>query len=485
MPPPLALFLCLGFIYWLFRTDRKHIQAPLTLLVPGLWFAFLASRAPVLWFYPSVDVEAGLEGSPINLVIYATLMVSALVILNRRQFNASSFILNNKALIFLYLYFVVSFLWSDLPLLSLKRIAKDFGTVLAVLIVLTDPNPFQALRLVFARVSFVLFPLSVCFIKYFPSWGRMMSKSWELMYTGVTTHKNSLGATTMVCLLMLLVDVIELRKNEGAKRNKIPLRLRYLMLAMGGWLMLISDSKTSLVCTVIGVFVLWLGRKLVHKEHPGRILLGYAAIAGALAALQPLLGLEDMVLHALNRNATLTGRDAVWKMIGQQHINPILGCGYEVFWDSTAAQDYRDEGGTAVVSTHNGYLEVYVDGGIIGVLLLAGMIISGFSRILRQLPGGSNFVVTRLAFMIAVLCHNLSESSYFRLGPLWFTFLAILIYLPDRPAELSEGETVIVNELPLEAEYSDPIITERRPVEKAILLRECKLGFRRLVGGRS
>jgi O-antigen ligase len=478
MPPPLALFLCLGFIYWLFRTDRKHIQASRTLLVPGLWFAFLSSRAPVLWFYPSVDVEAGLEGSPINLIVYFSLMVSSLLILSRRQFNWSSFILNNKGLIFLYLYFVVSFLWSDLPLLSLKRIAKDFGTVLAVLVVLTEPNPFLSLRIVFARVSFVLFPLSVCFIKYFPSWGRMMSKSWELMYTGVTTHKNSLGATTMVCLIMLIADVIELRKNDGAKSNKVPMRLRYLMLAMGGWLMLISDSKTSLVCTLVGLFILWLGRKLVRKEHPRRILLGYAALAGALAALQPFLGIEDMILHALNRNATLTGRDAVWKMIGQQHINPILGSGYEVFWDSQAAQDYRDEGGTAVVSTHNGYLEVYVDGGIIGVLLLAGMIVSGFSRILRQLPGGSSFVVTRLTFMIAVLCHNLSESSFFRLGPLWFTFLAILIYLPDRPAELSEDDNVVVEELPSEAEYTATVISERRALGTSGFL--LKAGVRRL-----
>lgn len=455
MPPQLALLLCFAFIAWLYRTDRRKISGSWDLLIPGFWFALVSSRSPAAWLHPEMDVDSAQEGSPINLIVYFVIMLLAWIVLARRRFNWAFFFRNNGPLLLLYLYFVVSFLWSDMPFLSLKRIFKDFGTVLVALIMLTEPDPFAAVRLVFVRVSFALFPLSVCFIKYIPSLGRMMSKSWELMYTGVATHKNSLGAFIMVCCLMLVLDVIELRRHNADGRFKMSLRLRYLMLLLGAWLMRVCDSKTSLLCTIIGLLVLWRGKQLVQMRRPGAVLVGYLALLLFLALLQPILGLEDLALEALGRNASLTGRDQVWKMIGQQHINPVVGCGYEVFWDSLAARDYRAEGGTTIVSTHNGYLEVYVDGGAVGVLLLAVMLGTGFRKIVARLSGGDLFIVGRLMFLIAILCHNWSESSYFRLGPVWFTLITTIISLPP---VLSEGLLSQASVAPKGAQNAEDVI---------------------------
>lgn len=435
MPPLLALILTLAFIGWLFRTDRRQIRAPAALLVPGIWFAIVGSRSPAEWLNPNVAGVSDAEGGPINLIFYCVIMIAALSVLKRRGLDWGAFAANNKALCALYAYFAASGIWSEIHLGAVQRIVKDFSTVLAALVILTEADPFAAARLVFVRVSFVLFPMSVCLIKYFPSLGRMTSKSWELMYNGVAMHKNSLGALTFVTLLMLAIDVVELRKKPPSERPVATLRIRYLMIAIGIWLMFVCDSKTSLLCTVIGLAMLWAGKRIARMPHPGRafgILLALLAVGGIL---QSTLGVSDLVFRALGRNSSLTGRDGIWEMVGQQHVNPLLGCGYLTFWDSAQARAWREVGGTEIVSTHNGYLEVFVDGGGIGVLLLATLLISQFRQIIRALVSGTALGIARLMFIVPILIYNWSESAYFRLGAVWFTAVLVLINLPPAAAE--------------------------------------------------
>ncbi len=430
MPPLLALSLTFAFFVCLVAIDRREAKGSWSLFVPALWFAIVASRSPALWFNLSRNFDTMAEGSPANFIVHFLLMLAAGVILSRRNFPWLSFVTNNKALFALYGYFVISFLWSDFPLSSLKRIVKDFGTVMMVLVILTEKDPFFAIRLLFARCSFLLFPLSICFIKYFPSIGRMTSKSWELMYTGVATHKNTLGETTMVCLLILCLDVIVLRREREQHPRPTSLRLRYLMLLFGAWLLFVSDSKTSQVCTLIGLLILWYGKFLVNEPRPGVKIASYMALLAVLAIVQSTFNLEEKFLHAIGRNVSFSGRAEIWTMIGEQHIIPVVGSGYQSFWDSVAAREYREEGGTEIVSTHDGYLETYVDGGIIGCLLLAVLLLTTSRTIIRSIKGGSLWDIARLMFLVIILIHNCLESSFFRLGPTWFAFLLIIVRVP-------------------------------------------------------
>jgi O-antigen ligase len=164
--------------------------------------------------------------------------------------------------------------------------------------------------------------------------------------------------------------------------------------------------------------------------RPGKTIASYMAVLLVLAMLERTFDLETRFLNAIGRDASFTGRTEIWKMIGEQHINPVLGCGYLSFWDGLAAREYREEGGTEIVSTHNGYLEVYVDGGAVGCLLLAILLITAFRNIIRELTGGSAWNVACLMFLIAFLIYNYLESAFFRLGPIWFTFILIILKTP-------------------------------------------------------
>lgn len=67
------------------------------------------------------------------------------------------------------------------------------------LIIITDPNPQDALRIVMKRCAFLMMPLSVLFIKYYPEYGRYFDQWTGQAYnSGVTLNKNELGYGCML-----------------------------------------------------------------------------------------------------------------------------------------------------------------------------------------------------------------------------------------------------------------------------------------------
>src|SRR5688572_8197607 len=93
MPPQLALLIGLAFVAYAFATDRKRPGGGVPgLFWPSLWYVVVASRPVGAWFQlwglplPSSDGE---DGSPLDRVFYAGLMIIGLRILAGRKFNWS------------------------------------------------------------------------------------------------------------------------------------------------------------------------------------------------------------------------------------------------------------------------------------------------------------------------------------------------------------------------------------------------------------
>ena len=87
------------------------------------------------------------------------------------------------------------------PDVVFKKWIRCLGDPIIILIILTEIEPATALKRLYARLGFVLLPLSVLYIKYYPEIGRAYSNSWEYMFRGVCDHKNTLG--TVCCVLGL------------------------------------------------------------------------------------------------------------------------------------------------------------------------------------------------------------------------------------------------------------------------------------------
>ena len=93
----------------------------------------------------------------------------------------------------LFLYCFISILWSDFPFVAFKRWIKVLGLPIMALIVLTEPDREEAVTRLMKRCAYVIVPVSILFIKYYPQWGRSFDLERGAMNTGITENKNMFG----------------------------------------------------------------------------------------------------------------------------------------------------------------------------------------------------------------------------------------------------------------------------------------------------
>ena len=61
---------------------------------------------------------------------------------------------------------------------------------------------------------------------------------------------------------------------------------------------------------------------------------------------------------------------------------------------------------------HNGYLETYLDGGLIGLFLLIILLFTSLSRLSKRVPNGTSLDTIRLIFVIVNVVYNITESPF-------------------------------------------------------------------------
>src|SRR5438093_955416 len=170
MSASIALVIWFVLLVALLRFDpAKEPKNSAALWVPLIWMFLVATRLPAQWLDSSEvsqSAQAMEEGSPVDRTALSFLILLAVLILISRSFKWGAFVAHNWALTSFLAFALVSFVWSDFPLITLKRWFRDFGNYLIVLVVLSDPRPQQAIALVLRRLFYVLITLSVLLIKY-------------------------------------------------------------------------------------------------------------------------------------------------------------------------------------------------------------------------------------------------------------------------------------------------------------------------------
>ncbi len=434
--PYLALLIGLGLIAWLLSTDFKWRRlGSKALIIPGVWLTIQGSRPLSYW---TGSGESNVDGNPINTLAFAVMIFSAIFVLKGRRLDWGTLFSRNKAVFLFYLFFALSCIWSEMHFVSLKRIFKDFGCVLVGLILLTEKNPSEAIRGVFVRVACVLFPLSFVFGRYFPIIGRNYTKDGEPMFTGVAMQKNSLGEMLFVLGLVVLWDLYETWKMRSTPKQRRQKVILGILMGLCVLLLKYSDSKTSLLCLMMGAGVMFGSLYLSKIPNGRRILVTCLVIGIGLVALDKTFNLSEIVIRMLGRNPDLTGRKDIWRLVIEQQNNTFLGQGFCIFWDTDKGQDVIGQL-MRINSTHNGYLEMYMDGGLIADFLLISLLLIGGKRVIDRLFKGNPVGLIGLVFWVTAIIYNFSESSYFRLDLLWFS---LLLFIMDCPQRYRRGVTV-------------------------------------------
>jgi O-antigen ligase len=431
MSPSLAAILTVGFVLVLFGRDRlNEAKVSPALWLPVMWMAITGSRFISQWISLGVSgpvTADGPEGSPLDALYFLLLILAGLWVLGRRHAAIGAIVRNNRWLVAFFVYSFFAILWSDFPFIAFKRWIKTLGHPVMALIILTDPNPIGALRIVMKRCAYLLIPFSVLLIKYFPEYGRGFDAySGQPVNNGVGLTKNDLGYQCMIFGLFFLWNLMTAGRAGTRRVRRWEITLSTVFLGLIAWLLWRANSATSLAALVLGV-VMMLVMGTVNRRLVGVwVVAGVALVAGAELTFD----LHTSLLDLVGRDPTLTDRTKVWADVLALQDSPILGTGFESFWLGSRIEALWAKWWWHPNQAHNGYIETYLNLGIIGVLLLACVLVSTFRKIARQALVDFDFARFRLAVLFAIVAFNFTEASFKGVHLLWTMFYIIAIDYP-------------------------------------------------------
>jgi exopolysaccharide production protein ExoQ len=445
MPPLLALFLTgLFIIYLLVRDWRAQPTVSSAVWIPCSWMLILGSRSVAMWLDPSYPQSADdlLEGSPTDRMVFLGLIAAGCLVLSRRHIPWRELFRNNVWLSLFFLYCGISILWSDFPLVAFKRWVKGLGDPVMVLILLSDRQPAKAVETLIKRCAYVLIPLSIVFIKYYPELGRAYDEwTGRAYYTGVTTNKNLLGYLLLVFGLYFVCALFGKGTRDRVAGKRMDVAIAVLFLLMIQWLFGMADSKTALMGLIVGSLVALGLRYASVRKH-----FGTYAVAGILmcVSLQLAFDIAESLVASVGRDTTLTGRTELWASVLRMRVDAWFGAGFESFWLGERLKQLWAEYYFRPNQAHNGYIEIYLNLGWVGVCLFGGVLWASYRTIEKRLmlsrglgttkTGDAAFATFGLAYLTAYVAYNMTEGAFKALNFLFVIFLITAIEYPKTHA---------------------------------------------------
>ena len=439
MPQSVAASVFAVVILGLFLLDRDRSSR----VSPALWIAvtwvFLAaSRSTSEWLgLPTGRVwpDRYLDGSPLDRFVLTGLLAAGISVLVARRRRVMTLLRVNWPILLFFSYCGLSVLWSDYPDVAFKRWTKALGDIVMVFLVLSEAEPLAALKRLLAWTGFLLIPLSILFIKYYPDLGRGYNRwTWTPYYTGVSFGKNGLGYVCFVFGLAALWRLLDgLRRTERSSLRRLVL-VQGTVLAMTSWLFWKADSATSLACFLLGGSLI-AATSLCAARRPltVHVLVG-AGICLLLSGL--LIDTGTSMVEAMGRDTSFTGRTGLWDHLLRIADDSWIGAGYESFWLGERVENLWRTYWWHPNQAHNGYLEIYLNLGSIGLGLLGFVIAWGYRNVAEAFRRNPAVAKLKLAYFIPALAYNMTEAAFRMMHPVWIALLiAICVPLPSSRQE--------------------------------------------------
>jgi exopolysaccharide production protein ExoQ len=447
---------------WMKDDEARTSKA---LWLPTFWLFIGSSRNLSEWLHMSSGgSERYMEGNPLDRLVLTIVLALGVVVLCRRAQAVSRLLRANMAILLYFAYCLTSVLWSEYSGVAFKRWFRGTGDVVMVLIILTDPYWVAALKRVLTRLGTSLVPLSLLFSRWYPQFGRQFSHAGEPYWSGVTTEKNALGSLCVVFGLAFLYYFLEIYRDEKGPRRKGQLIGHTIVLGIALYLLFQSRSATALASFFLAAVPMILTFRYRGLRVPAFVHTMVLGILGVAASVAFLSVGSDM-LSEMGRNSTLTGRTVVWRSALSLAENPIVGTGFASFWLGRRYDQMAALTGMYLNQAHNGFLEIYLNLGWIGVALIVLILVIGYRRAVKGVTLMWPVANLGLAYLMVAVTENFTEASFGMAGCVWIGFLTTTMGLSQVPrsSELSfPGSDPAENLENGKPKWLSPIPTGRR-----------------------
>jgi exopolysaccharide production protein ExoQ len=251
-----------------------------------------------------------------------------------------------------------------------------------------------------------------------------------LGHAGIYGQKNVLGLVVALAMLLAMAGLVA--------RRFLIMAVSVFVLVAGAVLLVLSQSKTSLGLVVLVPFVSigLVAGSGIFRVPLGVFFLFLLGVTGSAVVLgkQVFFISRETFLNVLVGDPTFTGRTVIWDFV-DRHIDQRfwLGHGYNSYWGIGPESPPLREGYsflTLIHQAHNGYIDIWLDLGLIGLVLVLLTAPVAVAR-LGSSPGWTRSDrAVILALILFALLHNLMESSLFRSTALvWTLYLVMLLMI--------------------------------------------------------
>jgi exopolysaccharide production protein ExoQ len=317
-------------------------------------------------------------------------------------------------LLLLAAFACLSTLWSVQPLLTLRRsVLLLVATIIAIYV--GERYSITEFARLLTRTLCLMMAMVVAL--YFVAPGYVIDYSaYGGAWKGLSAYKNTFGEHMAVAALLLAL--IRFRRFPW---------MRYVFLFLAAGLLFLSRSATAVVCGGLSIAAAPLWRLTRGRQR----LLIYLLITLAFClGFYWILAFPETVFQLLGRDATLTGRTDLWAiLLPVIASHPVLGYGYSAFWTGSNADviSVWIQAGRLVPIADNGYIDLCLGLGAIGLCIFLYLFIQAFGRAIKYVtaqPGSIGlWPVTYLCIFAA---DNICESALLTRGTFPFLVFAIL-----------------------------------------------------------
>lgn len=397
-------------------SSLNQLETNIIKLMIVLFVVFSLLPYGLSWDYTGSSAVT-MEGSLSTKLQWGSLFFLATIILYRHLPETLKDIrAMNPFLALVLIWCLASSLWSPLSATTFKRAIQLYGLVMIGFSIQLAARPLQLI------VNYVLYTLTGMLILSFfmavavPGIGidYELGGAWR----GALSQKNELGQ--VAALSILLWQIKSCTETVGIRNLALGLLFSFFMLVM-------SKSSTSMIITLLttGMF------HLLRKRHISSF---YSLTRASLVVLCLLTmavyvffmqesrmpswqEAASPIASLFGKGTDLTGRTDIWQLVWLE-INKhyLIGLGYGAFWlgPDSLSQFVIDALHWIPLQSHNGYLDILNEQGLIGLVLAILTLVTQLwllvmlSRLDRQQAAFWS------AMLAVVVITNFTESSLFR-----------------------------------------------------------------------
>jgi O-antigen ligase len=148
----------------------------------------------------------------------------------------------------------------------------------------------------------------------------------------------------------------------------------------------------------------------------------------------------EEIVQALGRSSSMSGRVPLWRFVLKSiSDHPIRGYGFTAFWNSWTGERVSDAANwdAAVPHAHNGFLEVWLGLGLIGLALILINLSRNFLFALRVARNNREIEYSwPLLLVVFTVLYNLTENTLLTVNTLpWIAYAAASYWLAGAARE--------------------------------------------------